>query len=150
ILGDFLRPEVSAQNPIDTRDHSDRRVYGFRTDWIGVCVASAGALSALAGGPLSDAIQAMAFAGAQIGAWWGTGEIIARSMLSGAAHFLLSTGLHGVVGGALSLMQGGSFVSGAAAGAFTETAQSFFGGLPRGPDVVASAVIGGTASVLTG
>jgi RHS repeat-associated protein len=117
---------------------------------IGMCVAAAGVLTALAGGTLSDAIQAMALAGAQIGAWWGTGELLARAALSGAESFLASTGLHGVVGGALSLMQGGSFATGFASGAFTEVAQPFAQSLPDGLNVAASAVVGGTASVLTG
>src|SRR5207302_1112330 len=77
---------------------------GFTPIGIGACVAAAGALSALAGGSLTDAVKAMAFAAVQIGAWMETGNILASSMLSGlssAGRLLLSTGLHGVVGGAL-------------------------------------------------
>jgi RHS repeat-associated protein len=116
---------------------------------VGACIAAAGALTAIAGGSLSDAIQAMAFASAQIGAWWGTGTIIASGIF-GHAAYLASVGLHGVVGGALSLMQGGSFLEGLASGAFSEAAQPFVGGLPEAPDIAASAIIGGTASVLAG
>jgi RHS repeat-associated protein len=118
---------------------------------VGVCVAAAGALTALAGGSLSDAIQAMAFSVAQMGSSLGTGIIVASGIF-GHAAYLATVGLHGVVAGALSLIQGGSFMEGFASGAFSEAAQPFLGAFPKGSfqQMTISATIGGTASVLVG
>jgi hypothetical protein len=127
---------------------------------VAACVAIAGVMSLAAGGGIEDAIKAMAFSAVSMGSWFGTGEIIANSGLFGGAKFLFSTGLHGVVGGALSMMQGGTFINGFASGAIGQVAgtlsQSAFGPAGAGGRqgllgrTAVAAIAGGTASELTG
>ncbi|MEZ5842553.1 MAG: hypothetical protein R3D27_02315 [Hyphomicrobiaceae bacterium] len=104
------------------------------------CVAITGALTAASGGSLAQVVKAMAFSFAQIGIW----DVVGTALLSvkatlGAAWQVVHAGVHGLVGGALSVAQGGSFLQGFAAsaiGAFAgTTAEGLFG---KGSDMLAA------------
>ncbi|WP_137392519.1 hypothetical protein [Rhodoligotrophos defluvii] len=92
------------------------------TAWV-TCAAVAGALTLAAGGSILDGLQAMAFAAAQVHIWGQVGAHLGQAVQAGlleagSAHFLaVKSAVHGVVGGALSVAQGGSFLSGFAANA---------------------------------
>ena len=135
------------------------------------CVAAAGIMTAVMGGSISDIVMAMAMSAAQIGVWSAVSVVttaiqgamnVAEGVLNGAAMAfgIVKGALHGVVGGAISLAQGGRFIDGFVAnavgafagvmstGAFgpagTGGAQGFFG------RVSTAAIAGGTAAELTG
>jgi RHS repeat-associated protein len=137
-----------------------------------LCVGVAGAMALLGGGGIEDAIKAMAFTVGSFGVWTGVGELITGPLQAamGVAEGVLNAAtvgfaavkgaIHGVVGGALSLAQGGEFVDGFvanAAGAFAGVmAEGVFG--PAGTGglqerfgrIAAAGIAGGTASQLTG
>ncbi len=106
------------------------------------CIAAAGAMTLAAGGSIGDALMAMAFSAVQIGTWTAVGMLIeplqAAMSVAGDAFnigFAMAKGaIHGIVGGALSVMQGGDFVAGfvsnalgAAAGVFSQGIFGAFG-----------------------
>ena len=124
------------------------------------CAAASAALTLAAGGSIRDALIGAALAFVQTpgsgsmsawtGVWGAVGDAVAT--LPKAFQFAGSVVTHAVVGGALSMAQGGSFLSGAAAGAVGAVGSGLgeaFGAGSVGR-VVISAVAGGTASVLTG
>ncbi len=79
------------------------------------CAAITGALTAAAGGSLADSLKAAAFAFVSMGAFKFVGGF--TNALSGVGGAILKAGIHGVVGGALSVAQGGSFLQGFAGSA---------------------------------
>lgn len=128
---------------------------------IAICAGVTGALTLLSGGSIGDTLQAMAFTVASAGIWSGVGSFLEPLKALGVGTFTaIKSAVHGVVGGALSMVQGGSFVdgfvanaAGAAAGVMSESvfgpagtggAQGFFG------RTAAAAIAGGTTSILTG
>ncbi len=108
------------------------------------CAAIAGALASAAGGSIADALKAAAFSFASMGAFTVAGGIVngivgtitAGAQLAADAVFAITTavkaGVHGLVGGALAVAQGGNFLQGfigSAAGAVGgQFAQGIFGG----------------------
>ena len=130
------------------------------TGIVALCVATTGALTLAAGGTLKQALFAAAISFAQIGAY---GYIHgAIEGLKGATLVAVKVGLHAVVGGAVSMVQGGSFGTGALTGAVSAAASlatdnsGYFGHSgDKDPVGIAertaiAAVAGGTASVLSG
>ncbi len=85
------------------------------------CAAITGALSAAAGGSLADSLKAAAFAFVSMGVFKFVGGF--TNALSGVGGALLKAGIHGVIGGALSVAQGGTFFQG-----FASSAVSALGG----------------------
>ncbi len=130
------------------------------------CLPVTGLMTLVGGGSLEDALKAMAFTAASFGTWSvvGTALSVAQTayQLSATAFFILKTSVHGVVGGALSLAQGGSFIDGfvsnvvgAAAGLAAASDSAFGPGGTGGATgfigrTAVAAIAGGTASELTG
>ena len=119
------------------------------------CPAAAVGLTLAAGGSIGQALIAGAFAWAQLPGseggldiWGAVGTAVARSGTELAGTIVT----HAVVSGALSVAQGGSFVSGAISGAVGSVGSAL--GAKFGVDpitrVAISAATGGTASVLSG
>ncbi len=112
------------------------------------CVAISSALTLAAGGSIADALQAAAFSFASMGAFNVAGGIVegivgtisAGAQLAADAAFAVATvvkaGVHGLVGGALAVAQGGNFLQGfigSAAGAVGgQFAQGIFGAYGSG------------------
>ncbi|WP_127077260.1 RHS repeat-associated core domain-containing protein [Rhodomicrobium lacus] len=115
------------------------------------CVAAAGALTAMAGGSLQDAFKAMAFSIMSIATWTGVGEFLKGTPLAGD---IIGKGLvHGTVGGALSVAQGGDFLQGFAANAVGAATGLVSNSISGGDVFLDSAIVGasgGMVSVLTG
>src|SRR5262249_3850216 len=83
-----------------------------------VCVGVTGAMELVAGGSIGDAIQAMAFTVVSFHTWNVVGDILHPIEQALSVGSLMVTGaVHGVVNGALSLAQGGTFLDGFAPGA---------------------------------
>ena len=126
-----------------------------------LCAATAGALTLAAGGTLKQALIAAAISFAQMGALGFVHGVIA-GIANPVASGIVKIGLHAVVGGAVSMAQGGSFGTGALTGAVSAAASlatdnsGYFGHSgDKDPVGIAertaiAAVAGGTASVLTG
>ena len=129
---------------------------------VAVCLGVTGAMALAAGGGIGDALQAMAFTAASMGVWGGVGGILhTMEQTLSAANVLITSAVHGVVNGALSMAQGGTFVDGFVSGAIGQAAGMFasadgsalagIGG--DGGKVVRSifaGAAGGAASELTG
>jgi RHS repeat-associated protein len=138
---------------------------------LAVCVGVSGAMELVAGGSIEDAIKAMAFAGGSYVTWSVVGgftDLLGAGM--GVVDDVVDTArigfaavkgaIHGVVGGALSLAQGGEFMEGFVAnsvGAFAGVmSEGVFGPPQTGGAqgyigrVSSAAIAGGTASELTG
>lgn len=129
---------------------------------IALCIGVTGLMELAAGGGIEDALKAMAFTVAQMGVWMQVGTALAsvQEAMAGPAFAALKGATHGIVGGALSLAQGGSFMDGfvsngvgALAGLGSESlfgeagtggAQGFFS------RAAFAAVAGGSASALSG
>ncbi len=79
------------------------------------CAAVSALVTLGSGGSLRDALKAAAITFATIGIFTGVGH--ALEGLSGIGGALIKAGVHGVVGGALSVAQGGSFLQGFAGSA---------------------------------
>jgi RHS repeat-associated protein len=77
-----------------------------------VCGLAAGALTLLSGGSIADALQSMAFSFASMGTWTAVGTVLEGMKLAGAAFLAVKSAVHGVVGGALAVAQGGNFWQG--------------------------------------
>jgi hypothetical protein len=127
---------------------------------IALCVGVTGALAAAAGGGIGDVLKAMAFTVASYGVWGGVGGVLHGIESSfTTASVLVSSAVHGVVNGALSLAQGGSFTDGFVSGAIGQAAGMFAVNGPLGAiggnggatirSIFAGAA-GGAASELTG
>ena len=106
------------------------------------------AFTRAAGGSWDDALQAGAFAAVSSAIAGQIGDLHHAGVLNTAE----AAALHGLAQGALAAAQGGSFAANFAAAAFSKVASPQVGRLPGGTPVrvVASAVIGGTASRITG
>ncbi|WP_137392520.1 RHS repeat domain-containing protein [Rhodoligotrophos defluvii] len=118
------------------------------------CAPVAGALTLAAGGSITDALQAMAFSIASMGgAGLAQGLAGAVQGLTEMGSALLQSAGNGVVSGALSVAQGGSFLSGFAAGSIG-TFSNLGGGVLTGNNEFMSNVIsvagGGIAAEVTG
>ncbi|PVX28408.1 RHS repeat-associated core domain-containing protein [Sphingomonas pokkalii] len=107
--------------------------------------AAMGALSAaLYGGGPDEILRGALIGGATAGAFNGVGSI-------GIENQALAAGAHGVVGGASSLAQGGTFESGFLSAAVTKASGNFID--PKGGQayqVASAAVVGGVTSQISG
>ena len=81
------------------------------------CGPTVAALTLAAGGSLADAFKAAAFSVAQMGVFTAVGVIF------DTAHVLVQSAVHGVVSGALSVAQGGKFLTGFLSGAVSKFCQ---------------------------
>ena len=122
------------------------------------CLAAAGGMALAAGGSVVDAIKAIGFSFLSAGTWDVVGSVL-QNTLQGVGQFAsqaVSTVTHAVVGGALSLAQGGSFLEG-----FASAGLGSVGGF-AGADIAGNgadgfyvrtafaATAGGLASEITG
>ena len=125
-----------------------------------VCVGVTGAMELVAGGSIGDAIKAMAFTVVSFNTWAAVGDILHPiEQAFSAASVVVTSAVHGVVNGALSLAQGGTFLDGFVSGAVGQTAgmlgmhsalgdiEGLQGSLARS---VFAGAAGGAASELTG
>ena len=106
------------------------------------------------GGSLGDALKAAAFSAAQVGVWTGVGAFLGSLQIASKIGFAAVKGaVHGVVGGAISVAQGGNFLQGFGASAISG-AVGVFAGPESGLDLFTStalvATAGGVAAKLTG
>jgi hypothetical protein len=110
-----------------------------------------------AGGSATDALKATAFAFASQMVWTEVGFHVGKAGI--ASNIVAKSAVHGVVGGALSMAQGGTFVdgfiaNGVGAAAGIVTGDSPLGSVSGGEGVffrtAIAAAAGGTASALTG
>ena len=115
------------------------------------CVAAAGGLTLAGGGTPLQAFEAMAFAGVSMAVWTNVGQMLRAEGLAGN---VLAKGLvHGIVGGALSVARGGSFLNGFATnavGAGVGLYSSQISGNNVAFDTAIVGAAGGLASQLTG
>jgi hypothetical protein len=115
------------------------------------CAAAAAGLTLGAGGSITQALKAFAFAYISVNVWSEVGQFVRAA---GVAGDILGKGLiHGVVGGALSLAQGGSFLQGfatSAVGAGTGLLSSNISGDNVFLDSAIVGAAGGLAAQLTG
>ncbi len=81
------------------------------------CAAITGALSAAAGGSLADSLKAAAFAFVSMGIFKAVGPFLNSVAAQGLGGVIIKAGIHGIIGGALSVAQGGSFLQGFAGSA---------------------------------
>ncbi|CAA2142196.1 FG-GAP-like repeat-containing protein [Hyphomicrobium sp. ghe19] len=121
------------------------------------CVAASGVITLATGGSLSQAIMAMGMTFIAVGTWEVTGGKIVPGLtggMSGVGKIATKALVHGVVGGALSMSQGGSFFEGFAANAMGAGAGLLTVGTSIGSniylDTLAVATVGGLASEITG
>jgi hypothetical protein len=104
------------------------------------CAAMSGLMSLAAGGSVGDALKAFAFAWVQMGVWDAVGGILRdASAALGGAFGVVKAGIHGIVGGALSVAQGGSFLQGFASNAIGALGGIAADGLTS--DVIANTLI---------
>ena len=109
--------------------------------WI-TCAPTVMALTLAAGGSLADAFKAAAFSVASMGVFHAVGVIVET------AHVLVQSAVHGVVSGALSVAQGGKFLTGFLSGAVGKFAGTQFG-TESGFDMFTSTALVGAAGGLT-
>jgi len=120
------------------------------------CIAAAGTLTLAAGGAVRDAFISMATTFVSLGTWSMVGEALtpALSGLSVAGKVAAKGLVHGVVGGALSMSQGGSFLEGFAANAIGAGAGVLSDGTAIGSNIYVDtafvALAGGLAAEITG
>ena len=127
---------------------------------VATCAAAAAGLTLAAGGSITQALISAALSFAQIpvkygglGIWDGVGNFVGQIAKQGVPQFLGEAATHAVVGGAISMAQGGSFASGAISGAVGAAGSEFAGAIGAGDfasRTAISAIAGGTASVLSG
>ena len=104
---------------------------------IATCTAAIAVNTFASGGSLKDGLKAVAFAFATMGIFDAVGGFLdgARAALGGAFG-VVKAGVHGVIGGALSVAQGGSFLQGFASNAIGAVAglasESVFGAARTG------------------
>jgi hypothetical protein len=118
-------------------------------DPIAACAAVAAGLTAAAGGSVVDAIKAAAFSLVQFGVWTEVGFFVREVGIAG--NILAKGALHGVVGGALAVAQGGSFLHGFASNAIG-AATGIVSGYANNEilDTALVATTGGFAAMITG
>ena len=81
------------------------------------CVAASGILTLATGGSIGQALKSMAMTFVSVATWTAVGQFLHPIVKTGGlAGQAISVGTHAVVGGALSVAQGGSFLEGFAAG----------------------------------
>ncbi len=111
------------------------------------CAATAAAVTYATGGSIGDAAKAAAFAYASYLVW---SEV---ASFTGGKNLFYKTAVHSVVGGALSVAQGGSFREGFIANGIGALAGGYSDTISQGDialDTAIVAVAGGVASELTG
>ncbi|MBL8565206.1 MAG: hypothetical protein JNM89_05765 [Hyphomicrobiaceae bacterium] len=114
------------------------------------CAAISAALTVAAGGSVVDAVTSAAVAFAQIPVWNEVGNFLVQTgMAASAAATAL---VHGVVGGAMSMVQGGSSVQGFAANAIGAFGADVAGGVTSdiAPHTAIVAAAGCAAAAATG
>ncbi|PHR66348.1 MAG: hypothetical protein COA51_01570, partial [Idiomarina sp.] len=122
----------------------------FAASWYGA--ATAGAIAggigvAVNGGNILKGAVMGAFSGA---AFFGVGSAFGGGEFGSSAYFT-KVGAHGMVGGVMSVLQGGKFGHGFAAAGVTQAFAKAVSGLKTyGKRVLASAILGGTASKISG
>ncbi len=79
------------------------------------CALASRAITLAAGGSLADALKAAAFAFVQSYIWPAVGEMLGT--ISSVGDAVVKAAVHGVIGGALSVAQGGTFLQGFAGSA---------------------------------
>jgi RHS repeat-associated protein len=104
------------------------------------CGAISGAITIAGGGSIADGLKAFAFAFISAGVWHSVGFALdgVRAAL-GDAFSLVKAGIHGIVLGALSVAQGGSFLQGFASNAIGALGGAVADGITS--DVVANTLI---------
>src|SRR5262249_48330164 len=117
-----------------------------------ICAAAVSALNAgVTTGKVGKAFEAFGISLGEGAAFYGAGSIVqsVAGSLGPIGSTALSVGLHGVVGGVFSELQGGKFEQGFLAAGFAEAV-----GTPRGIGLVASTIIsaveGGIGAILGG
>jgi hypothetical protein len=118
--------------------------------------ASGGLRAALYGGSFSDVLAGAArgavIGGVSAGAFYAVGSAFSGAAGSvGSPDSLGAIFAHGVVGGGMSVVEGGNFWTGFAAGAFTKASSAYgpnFVGY--GANLARAAVVGGTVSAISG
>jgi hypothetical protein len=92
-------------------------VLGPPTGGLG-CAALSGALTIAAGGSVADGLKAFGFSFATMGIFSGISDAMyGLTTAFGALGHVMKAGVHGIIGGALSVAQGGSFLQGFASSA---------------------------------
>ena len=125
------------------------------------CPAAAAGLTLAAGGSLKEALFAAAISFGQMGAYSIVGSVVQSVGVGTVAAGVVKLGLHAVVGGAFSVAQGGSFMTGAFTGAIAAGTSLMMEGAGLGAPgdgnngrmiarTAIAAIAGGTASVLSG
>ncbi len=117
----------------------------------GICALAAAGLTLAGGGTPMQAVKAFAFAYVSASVWTEVGQALRAD---GLATNLLAKGLvHGVVGGALSMAQGGHFMQGFASNAIGADVGLESNAISGGNVILDTAIVGaagGGASMLTG
>ncbi len=98
------------------------------------CAIAAGAMAAAAGGSTADVLKAMAFSFISRGVWKAVGGALEAAGV--ATNYAIKGLVHGVVGGALAVAQGGNFMQGFAANAIGAVA-----GLAANEAVLADGIV---------
>lgn len=107
-----------------------------------LCAPVTAALTLLTGGSLVDALQAGAFAFLQMSVWTGVSVFFDTVQGLGTAGLAAAKGaVHGVIGGALSVAQGGNFLEGFAANAIGGAAGVFADGIAGKNIVLHTAIV---------
>lgn len=92
------------------------------------CAAVSALVTLGAGGSLRDALKAAAFTFATIAVFSAVGPYLNAVASTGVGGVLIKAGVHGVIGGALSVAQGGSFLQGFAGSAVGALGGALAGG----------------------
>ena len=92
------------------------------------CAAVSALVTLGAGGSLRDALKVAAITFASIGIFTGVSETLNAVASTGVGGVLIKAGVHGVIGGALSVAQGGSFLQGFAGSAIGALGGAVAGG----------------------
>jgi RHS repeat-associated protein len=79
------------------------------------CAAISGLVTLASGGSIGESLKAFAFAWVSIGIFQAVGPTL--NAIGGVGGALIKAGVHGIIGGALSVAQGGSFLQGFAGSA---------------------------------
>lgn len=119
-----------------------------------VAVGTSFAFTLADGGSIGDALKAAAFAAVSVGTFTGVGAILRDvAGIAGTAYFAVKSAVHGVVGGALSMAQGGSFLQGFVSNAIGAATGLVSDAISQGSlllDTIIVASAGGVAAELTG
>jgi RHS repeat-associated protein len=115
------------------------------------CDIAAAAMALAGGGSIKQALLAFAFADISQFVWTNVGAMLKAEGVAG--NFLVKGLVHGTVGGAPSVAQGGSFMQGFAAAAIGASTGLMSNAISGGNVILDTAIVGaagGVASVLTG